>query len=97
MGPYMAPRHDDLLTQMGAQLVDAGLKMDCALLVEVDDAALRDILQDRMMLGGKQNEDRPSQTEEQEAGNRARTLRIATYNYLAQWLARPSSRKKEYA
>ena len=73
----MAPMHDGPLTQMGMQLVAEEFKMDCALLVEVDDAALQEIPQDRMMLEEKQNKTHPELTEHQEVGGRAGALRIA--------------------
>ena len=51
-GALYGTKHDDPLTQIGMQLATSGLKMDCALLVEVGDATLQDRPQDRMALGG---------------------------------------------
>ena len=84
----MAPMHDDPLTQMGLQLVDADLKMDCALLVEVDDAAQKDQLHDRMTIA----ENRTRTAKYNQNGKKLvteRLLRIATYNYHMNRIAHP--------
>ena len=85
MGNYTAPRYYGPLTQMGAQLVADGRKTGRSLIAEGNGAALKDTLQDRTTIGGKQNMNPQLRAERKEIGNRARILRMATYNYLAQW------------
>ena len=87
--PYKGPRRDDPLAQMGMQIGTAELRMECTLLVEVDVATLQDHVQDRPTLEERQNRHRPSQTERQEVGNRARILHIATFNYRDTWISEP--------
>ena len=63
-------------------------------LVEVGEETLQDHAQDRTTIEERQNENRPPQTERHEVGNRARILRIATFNYLATWMAQPISKEE---
>ena len=57
--------------------------MECTILVEVGEETLQDHIQERTALGEKQNRNKQPLTDRQEIGNRARAIRIAMFNYIA--------------